>query len=766
MADEHDNSAPYTDEPDKSAVKVDVDQETGLDDQVEYAEEEDGTDEDQKPTWARLWPSIRIVCISLGLCILFVAGFLASLRSRRHRRPDYATSKLYADSKPAPAKAINWRLNFPQLYPQLGEPSPECQAAWASLTSVPCHEKIFNRGWDNGTHLSLFEPEPMRYCPQLCDETCRTALSEAYTLIRDACSGTHFQTDGYSGTFNTTWLEPGPVEALGVLLRRNTHTCRKSEAGDSEYEYCMIELYERWYILDGMNAGNLEGITRFVQDTDRPGREMGGWRSGTRGSGTDGGWKQSYKIKVPERTFGPGRGETTCGWCTLAWFENKLNAWREGAVISPDSGKPVSLPEFIHRIRDAGQRCETAQWNAIYEKAIMKYQEMGLLEANWETGQSGDLEYLITHGAGPGDEPIPSIDTAIAKLDASLDSHPTREASRAKACLEELSTHIQSLPCYIHLDNSTIESMIAPVTLRTRNNLFSSYCSEECSSALGKTHGSSPAFKYCKTSAAFHPLVKPYWKTYRAAHKIRQNVCHRVDRSTKTEDQQCASVFHNNDPEWVWEGRPSTPEFIEAVSQQLAALEATPVPDVVTAALGKSYHDPESQALRKALPKWEEELKNGICSACVWQWIVGEGTTPTPLSYLQDAVDANAYVDFAERMFKTCAARGANWLGGLPYGGDDAVWRIQEANGKVYRYFEEDANSWSWTRGRWHMGDENPDTANGGHSIARGKWGSLWHLRVALREFKARGEGRWGSGRWKRPSIGRRRMRRFGAWTA
>ena len=147
---------------------------------------------------------------------------------------------------------------------------------------MPCHDKIFDRSKDNGTY-HLLGPDPMYFVPLICGRTCQTELERARQLVLNACSSeVVFELEGYSGMFNATLLESGPVNALDMLLRRLENTCRESPKDDSDYLYCPIELEERFAIVDGMNAQTLEGIDRFVRQTDRARREQSARKTGTR----------------------------------------------------------------------------------------------------------------------------------------------------------------------------------------------------------------------------------------------------------------------------------------------------------------------------------------------------------------------------------------------------------------------------------------------------------------------------------------------------
>ena len=143
-----------------------------------------------------------------------------------------------------------------------------------------------------------------------------------------SCAGINaFDIEGYKGRFNTTLLEASPKEVRDVLVERQTQTCRTSPDGDADLGYCMTDLEQRWWIVNGVRAGPLEGLSSFLRATDERKLEQGRWMSGTRGGGD---WSENYRYWRDERKFGTARGETTCSWCTFHWFEERLAAWEEG----------------------------------------------------------------------------------------------------------------------------------------------------------------------------------------------------------------------------------------------------------------------------------------------------------------------------------------------------------------------------------------------------------------------------------------------------
>lgn len=298
--------------------------------------------------------------------------------------------------------AANNNLNFAETYPPLTPSSSlECHEAWRELKGIKCHEKIWNRSWDNGKH-SLFDPEITHYVDSICTTDCLDHLKNAYRTVISKCGlNDKFDLAYYVGTFTADpELEFGPIAALETIIRRVQHTCRlapQSLYGHEsawlwndlnrrprygQYKYCTAQIYEDWFIIDGMNSDNLEGLETFDLLTSKSRiitkREAmsPGWR-GDLGC-DDGRLSQSSAFYYSERKFGPSPNETYCGSCLMDWFERKMFSWNKG-VRDPFTGKSVSLPKYIRKISAMGQRCETTEWNSIYRQALDHYRLLGLL---------------------------------------------------------------------------------------------------------------------------------------------------------------------------------------------------------------------------------------------------------------------------------------------------------------------------------------------------------------------------------------------------
>ncbi|KAE8449910.1 hypothetical protein EG329_007387 [Mollisiaceae sp. DMI_Dod_QoI] len=229
--------------------------------------------------------------------------------------------------------------------------------------------------------FQILGPSLDRFVPLICDARCAPALEEAQKRVASACTGEDvFSLNGYKGRFNTELLESGPAEVLDVLLERQTRTCRKSPTGDAERGFCMTDLHSRWNIVDGIRSNGVESVKWFLSATNKLKIEKAGMHRGMQGSS---GWSEKYNYWREERKFGPGRGDTTCSWCTLDWLKEKLQSWEED--MAGLDGKPLDLPAFLRMLENTGKRCAGDEFMAPYHGAIQAYVDRGFLHPDWET---------------------------------------------------------------------------------------------------------------------------------------------------------------------------------------------------------------------------------------------------------------------------------------------------------------------------------------------------------------------------------------------
>ncbi|KAF7560288.1 hypothetical protein G7046_g3870 [Stylonectria norvegica] len=644
-----------------------------------------------------------------------------------------------------PLKAVPYKLNFPALYPEMAlGASADCRASWNALAEVPCHDKLFDRSSDNSTWMT-YGWDPMYFLPGICEDRCRTALQEARSQLSKKCTSTDvFELGGYSGMFNTKWMEPGPAAAVDTLVRRTDHLCRSSSVGDSDFEFCPVEMLERFSVIDGMSV-NLRAIDSFISQTDKKSTSPSRWVKGTRGSR---GYSYSYKYKVREQSYGPGPGDTSCGWCTFDFLNHTLNSWTEGLLLSPDSDRPVSLPEFIRRTRVAGERCApSTTWTKIYEEATAHYISAGLLPGDWEQSlPSGDMHYLIKNGPSLGDYPVSEIHAEYEHLlyqEAGNSSQsndesqpqPGREAlDRSRVCLLALQKHYLSSKCYINLPHEMLVKMIEDE--KNPHGVREAYCSKTCTDALQSWSSTA-----CASDTI--PQVLRYVDEYLAARQQRQTYCDLMGQESNY--WNCAKGLVNmNKTNWAFEGRPETRIFLsdlkialEDVEQRLALPNKVPNNDQ------EASDRKKQKAAEDAERKRIKDLGNSVCAGCIWNWLTGSSLDET-MQYIGEASSSSDYVDFAKKYDKTCTYLGATWLGGVPYGEDPVVWRVKDAQGDVVRYIQGPDRGW------------NPGAIFGVKEATgsvflitkkRGtrpgiEVGSLWHVLQAERGHKARKENR------------------------
>ncbi|KAF7557297.1 hypothetical protein G7Z17_g767 [Cylindrodendrum hubeiense] len=645
--------------------------------------------------------------------------------------------------------AFSYMLDLPALYPDItSEPKSECRAAWDTLAPLPCHVKLFDRGSDNSTWNSL-RREHMRLLPWICKEDCQAALEDAHRQLSAKCSPADmFILDGYDGMFDTTWLESGPAAAVETLVRRKDHMCYSRPTGDSDPGYCSLEMRGRFNVIDGINM-NLEAIDAFVKNTDYSRVERGHWYRDSRST-------ERYNLyQVREQVYGPEDGETSCGWCTFDFLNRTLNSWTEGAVINPESRQPISLPEFIRRVRVAGRRCApTNNWQKIYDEAIARYNSAGVLPTGWETTlPSDDLHSLIKNGPSLGDSPVSDIAAEYdrltsQKLSGSWDGSNSMLANTF-SCLFTLAKHYTSAKCYINLSHDMLSEMIEDEELK---DLREAYCGKRCSHVLDSWPSNECRSEHMTPKA--HQFLDEYWM----ARRQRDLYCNLL--GPKSDDSNCAqSLVSMNKTSWALTGRPETPIFLAELEKELNELKRKLGPVKVHAAFDENQKvlvSSDSESSERPSLENDIALGNSVCAGCIWNWLVSNDMSKT-IEFMRGASSGSEYVDFVKKYHATCTSLGATWLGGVPYGDDPIIWRVKAEGGQILRYFKPP------------KGSMDEDTVFGGndangavftysmHTATRPGFdiGSLWNVLQAERGLKAIEEGRFKA--WK---LGEEKYRR------
>lgn len=231
-------------------------------------------DPPNKPrNWRRILLLAYLIFMTMAAIALGIStGVITS--DYQHYRSSYGGCQQYGYQRNTRVpmndewKSSNDRLNFVRLYPNL-EPSasPACEEAWATLKYVPCHEKIWNRSWDNGKFSSLFDPDPAVYANAICTRSCTDSINSAFQYISSMCTeDDKFDKTNYEGPFSVdSGLEDGPLGVITTISKRLTHTCRR----EPHVSYarpgtiCTASMWDEWFIVDGMNAGNLHGLDAF-----------------------------------------------------------------------------------------------------------------------------------------------------------------------------------------------------------------------------------------------------------------------------------------------------------------------------------------------------------------------------------------------------------------------------------------------------------------------------------------------------------------------
>lgn len=376
------------------------------------------------PAWApaskkaRNWRKITLLTLLATLVASVVAlsistGVLAKQLHHALQRPKYCYSNSWQKRTHLPLneawRSANYQLNFPKLFPPL-RPSSNfaCQAAWERLRYVPCHEKIFNRAWDNGRFNSLFDPDIAYYTEPMCATYCVQEIRTAYQIVRAQCTeDDKFDMNGYFGTFFLDpELEDGPVGVITTLDKRLTHTCRQDPTQPG-YNWrvpkCAQVMWDDWAIVDGMNAGNLEGIDSFLKRTSTYSETRSRYIPYNSDDDCDSVRNYNYGRYSESRVLGPAVNSTTCGWCTMDWFQRKLLSWKKNEVRDPKTGDLVSVTDYLTRIKTAGQRCEADAWDRAWNRALRKYKAAGDLDDDW-SGEDGKKKKPCKDEEDEGDD--------------------------------------------------------------------------------------------------------------------------------------------------------------------------------------------------------------------------------------------------------------------------------------------------------------------------------------------------------------------------
>lgn len=562
------------------------------------------------------------------------------------------------------------------------------------MTAIPCHEAIWLRNWDDGVSR-IVGPSLDQRVPSICDPKCTDALRDAQAKIGAVCAGQEaFILEGYTGKFDTDLLESGPAAVLDVLVSRTTKMCRISPVGDAERGSCMTDLHSRWNIVDGINSNGLPGLEWFLSATKSPRKEKAGMHTGMRGSG---GWSERYSYWREERRFGPGRNETTCSWCTLKWFEEKLGGFREGMMVQ--DGEALSLPAFLRMWESAGKRCEGGRFYEIYEAAVQGYQDEGLLEEAWDQLPSGDTQYLLRHGPSNGDFPITKAREALEEVgryrvlwsDPEFPADPSWEKQLPRleeyaSCIETFITAAKDLPCYPFLAKEELTSNLL-ASPSTAKELCTPACQISIDSMTRKLWESCPKARHgnwqsYSENRFFDFPFRDYLAAFRLGSEGTISLYQTSCRIEGHDSAPCAAILKQFGVEkWAFKRKPRARDLVRVTRKQLSLLPGMPqrLRDY-TVPLDRHATKEENETWR-LLTAWRQELKAGVCSDCVWRRFVPKANSIMLRKSEWLLLDTHESKEVAMEWIKTvhlmkdgCTARG----GGAGFQ-DDEVEKVDEA---------------------------------------------------------------------------------------
>lgn len=623
--------------------------------------------------------------ITVLLCFFVIFGVLLHFLRVEDTPTIYKNIQQPPITGPTESKPEWWNLNFVKDYPPLDErqTSIECRQAWNNLTAVPCKSVIFNGNWDHGN----FDPLDLsieQVVPLVCTEKCIAALLAAQRTVGTACAGQGaFDRQGWRGNISPTLLAKAPAEEIDKLVARTQQMCRTSPTGDAERGFCMTDLHLRWDIIDGYLSDGIKGRISFMNATAISRTEPAGQHKGTLSHAS---WSEDYDYFREERKFGPGRGSTTCSWCTYEWFEEKLGLWSKE---NEAQNKGVPLPQFLRDWQSAGKRCEGSRFFEIFDSAVQSYKNAGLLEDLWDNVPSGDVPYLVAHGPSRGDPPVSVIKDIIPKVKEHLNSYildtakPVFEHAALlqeyTLCLEAFASVAQDLPCYPFLEFDGIKEHILSST-----QIAEAVCSETCFSAINtlqsKIWQSCPAARFGRWDAYDKALpgnVKLRLgfslTSYFGDHGTLVTYQDSCRRATGREGIPCGAIYAKwGMEEWIFsEHKPQPQELIRLTRQQLKALPRMPV-ELKRIIQGLPTHLPITDQDRQdqvELAEWNSMMEEGICSDCIWRQYVPYGIMFDDLPIRFKIPDVALGEEVAMEWIKTvhmmhdeCEARGMQFV--------------------------------------------------------------------------------------------------------
>lgn len=518
-----------------------------------------------------------------------------------------------------PAPILDGALDFPGQYPSLAwNATWKCRNAWYALKPLPCLAVIFSKQWDDG-FVDYDTGDGLDYfVPKVCETDCTSALVEAGRSMSEACGdGDVFEMRGYEGYLgeNDWIMTANPAAEFRVLLERHARTCRTSPVGDAELGFCMIDLYSRWGIVDGIRARAPEGYKSFMNATAAKRVEPAGMHKGREYA-----WEHAVEYWREERVFGPGPGETKCSWCTLTWLEGHL---ARGEEVSHIAG---GVAQFLRRWAKPGRRCAGDRFDKIYKAAVDGYIARGFLHDNWENEPAADAMALFEHGPSEGFDPFLRTTPIMEDLQRKL--YHSNERSEAEigilneevSCIQVLRLAAQKLECYPLLNAAEFSEEVLSYPSTTRLacsskcwdsiDIFQKTLVEACPSKIisGECDGC-PETQGFSIAPGYHyslkTIIGPTSSVLANDLSCRNADGERVVGSI--DELPCGYVFRKMGvPSWVVEN-PTAKELIRTTRRLLGAISAADQDSTAPIMLTGDVNSRTSV------------LGDGICSKCLWR---------------------------------------------------------------------------------------------------------------------------------------------------
>lgn len=401
----------------------------------------------------------------------------------------YASSAVdrQVDPKVAAWQASNssdGALNLVRLYPKLNvDASTGCINAWEKYGSLQCHRDILSLIFDmgNATEVRIAGLDPLTTAQNICSNTCSASIDQLMRAFdhrsfnRRWCS---FDLKSYGREelvyFDRDGLETDPWRLAYQLVYRYQYFCLKSSEQRPQYADLVVdqddwytdelELWARWGIVVGLYRSSMDGVFRFLEQTNEK-KTLGGYRVADLERQSDGTVHFVDRIVSP-RQVGPGDGETDCGTVTQDWLRQRaFDHIAIPNIIDPSTDDFINLQHFYRIMEQAIRRCKG---NSSFELLRPHWEQLG-----WWCGdqpcndvyekQRRSMAQRAYHGPRDDDSPLPELRTLIQNGHGS----PT--------ALRILYNGIRRLPCSIWFTEEEAMNQIMP-----DDRSLSDICSYTC----------------------------------------------------------------------------------------------------------------------------------------------------------------------------------------------------------------------------------------------------------------------------------------------